>query len=397
MFVSQKIVKASGDNPWDLQLEFSGRSCLEWVGFFSYEMGAFSDPEKRIPYRFSGIPLALFFQPSVVIEADHLSNEVRIYSELLQTMKERITSFNQLSVFLVQQAKRYCGDLLPISKSSESCTSFKVIRPGDKKELYFEKILAAQELIRNGDIYQVNLSQEFIFEGLSDPFVLFESIVQSNPAPFMAFFRLEDSAIISSSPERFLQKQGNRLQTRPIKGTIARGKTVVEDYGNKDKLLLSSKDRAELLMITDLMRNDLAKVSLPGSVEVEKLWHLESYANVHHLLSIVRSIVDPKHRPLEVLRACFPGGSITGCPKLRAMEVIDSLEDRPRGIYTGSMGYFTGIGDFDFNIAIRTMLWTSSRVNIQLGGAIVSDSHPESEYLETLQKGDSLFQAINRL
>lgn len=202
---------------------------------------------------------------------------------------------------------------------------------------------------------------------------------------------------MSSSPERFLQKRGNVLETRPIKGTAPRGKTVAEDLNHKKNLLKSEKELAELMMITDLMRNDLGKISVNGSVEVSLLCGCEAYHNVFHLFSIVRSRVLAKFHPLEIVRACFPGGSITGCPKLRAMEVIAELEQRPRGIYTGSIGYFSQNGDFDLNIAIRTLMMTEGKINVQLGGGIVIDSQPRKEYEETYHKGRSIFEILNLL
>jgi para-aminobenzoate synthetase component I len=370
----ESIVVSSFDkHPWNMQLDFSGCSYPEWVGYFSYEMGAFSDPDKQVPYSVPKIPLAFFYKPSIVVEWDHISEQAVVHSRSGLTL-----------------------DDLERKNFSPVDFSLKPEKNGDSPWEYCEKVSEAKELIQSGDVYQVNLSQEFTFKGGSDPFELFCKVSSINPAPFMAYMRLEDFALISSSPERFLQRRGDSLETRPIKGTSPRGKTARDDRLQKEQLLSSVKERAELLMITDLMRNDLGRISLPGSVETEKLWHLESYQNVHHLLSIIRSTARSDLTSLEMIRSCFPGGSITGCPKLRAMEAIHSLEMRSRGIYTGSIGYFTGKQDFDFNIAIRTLLWTESEVNLQLGGAVVADSDPENEYLETFHKGQSLFHALQR-
>lgn len=365
----EKIV-ANNQNPWNLPITFSGRQYPEWVGYFSYEMGAFSDPEKKIPHLKSDLPYAVFYQPSTVLEVDHRTGKATVHGD------QKI-------------------DLQEVEQGVQKPASLRMIQKGEEQAVYLNKVREAQQLIREGEIYQVNLSQEFIYEGDSDPFAVFESVVKINPAPFMVFMRLEDCAFVSSSPERFLQKRGDMLETRPIKGTSKRGKTLEEDHRRKEELLTSPKEKAELLMITDLMRNDLGRVSLTGSVNTEKIWHLESYTNVHHMLSIIRSIAQKELEPLEIVRSCFPGGSITGCPKLRAMEVIHQLEQRSRGIYTGSIGYFTGMGDFDFNIAIRTLFWKTDRISVQLGGAIVSDSIPEKEYEETLHKGESLFHSLN--
>ncbi|MCB1113056.1 MAG: anthranilate synthase component I family protein, partial [Chlamydiia bacterium] len=184
------------------------------------------------------------------------------------------------------------------------------------------------------------------------------------------------------------------LETRPIKGTMPRGVTPEEDRQNMHQLLQSEKERSELLMITDLMRNDLAKISIPGTVATEKIWQCEAYTNVFHLLSIITSALEPSVHPVDAVRSCFPAGSITGCPKLRSMEAIAAIEKRRRGIYTGAIGYFAGNGDFDFNVAIRTLSCSRDQVDLQLGGAVVIDSDPDKEYDETLYKGESLFKAL---
>jgi para-aminobenzoate synthetase component 1 len=267
-------------------------------------------------------------------------------------------------------------------------------QPLETFESYATKVEAAKELIYAGDIYQVNLSQQIVFVGQRDPFQIFDSLARLNPAPFSAFLKLKNFAVISSSPERFLSKQEGWLETRPIKGTKVRGKTPQEDECNLKALLNSEKNKSELLMITDLVRNDLGKVSLPGSVSTLKINSVASYENVHHLYSIVKSRALPGLHSIDILRSCFPGGSITGCPKLSAMEVIANLEDRARGLYTGSIGYFAGNGDFDFNIAIRTLTVTNDRIDIQLGGAITADSDSKDEFEETLHKGASIFKAL---
>ncbi len=258
---------------------------------------------------------------------------------------------------------------------------------------YQEKITAIKEMILDGDVYQVNLSHEIILAGKRNPFGVFYKLMQMNPAPFSAYFKIKDFTLVSSSPERLLRKNKEILETRPIKGTIPRGKTESQDLQNKEKLLNSVKDHAELLMITDLMRNDLGKISVAGSVKTLKISHLEAYHNVYHLLSIIQSNPMKHIHPVDLIKSCFPGGSVTGCPKLMSMRVIQKIEKRKRGIYTGSIGYFNST-DFDFNIAIRTLVFTDDKINIQLGGAITIDSDPKAEYEETLQKGASIFHCL---
>jgi len=367
----------------------------EWVGYFGYEMGAFSDREVQFQYIPASIPDAYLMRPSFVLVVDHKSckgtlvikkDEHPYLPPDQQQWISRLTCQTEWSILLSE-----CNTNRPQEAVPNRLTFAKPVETVDS---YKQKVMLAKELISSGDIYQVNLSQEFSLKGKSQPFHIFDKLVSINPAPFTAYLRFPHFAIISSSPERFLSKQGNVLETRPIKGTAPRGKTQEEDLQNKEELLSSPKEKAELLMITDLMRNDLGKVSLPGSVITEKIWHCEAYTNVYHLLSVIHSLAIPNMHFIEIIRSCFPGGSITGCPKLRAMHVINALEKRARGIYTGSIGYISGNGDFDFNIAIRTLTWTEDSLNIQLGGAIVSDSDPQKEYEETLHKGASIFRTL---
>lgn len=386
-------------DPWEGLIDVmtpSNPNCSlpEWVGYFGYEMGAFSDREVQLQYVPASIPDAYFMRPAFVLALDHKS----CTGTLLARMGEQphLPSHQQQWLDRLTCRKEWPALLSELSKTdSQKCEKrLTFAKPVESADTYSQKIEIAKELIRSGDIYQVNLSQEFLLKGESQPFTIFDKLVSINPAPFTAFLRFPHFAIISSSPERFLSKMGNILETRPIKGTAPRGKTQEEDLQNKEELLSSPKERAELLMITDLMRNDLGKVSLPGSVITEKIWHCEAYTNVYHLLSVIHSQAIPDMHFLEIIRSCFPGGSITGCPKLRAMQVINALEKRSRGIYTGSIGYVAGNGDFDFNIAIRTLAWTEDSLSIQLGGAIVADSDPQKEYEETLHKGASIFRAL---
>lgn len=375
-------------NPWEgLQTHFFDHLDSMAFGWFGYGMAGHADPDCPLPYRSTSLPDAYWQKCAVVICYEHNSKMASVTVDL--SAKKSVDSetaawidkFATLQIF----EKSICEE--PSTAHSPSHSS-------QNKTDHLEKIAEIQELIREGEVYQVNLSQEFRFTSNKRPFSLFRQIAEENPAPFSAYFCYEQSAIVSSSPERFLQKKGNVLETRPIKGTIPRGKTAKEDALLKEKLLSSPKERAELLMITDLMRNDLGKVSLPGTVETLEIWRCEAYTNVFHLISVIRSIVKQNLKPLEIVRSCFPGGSITGCPKLRAMEVIDQLEKRARGIYTGSIGYFSADGDFDLNIAIRTLVAENNEFSLQLGGGIVIDSNPEQEYQEILHKGNSFFKYL---
>jgi para-aminobenzoate synthetase component 1 len=251
-----------------------------------------------------------------------------------------------------------------------------------------------REYIASGDIYQANLSQRFETDFSGDPFNLFQMLFHNNPAPFFAYINAGNHHIVSTSPERFLKQVGNNIETRPIKGTRPRGKTESEDVSLRLELEKSQKDEAELSMIVDLLRNDLGKVCRAGSVNVAEHKRLEAYRNVYHLVSIIKGTLAENRDSIDVLRAAFPGGSITGCPKIRAMEIIDQLEPNRRHVYTGSVGYVSFHETMDLSIAIRTATVYNGKMRFSVGGGIVYDSDPMDEYNETLHKGKTLMETL---
>jgi para-aminobenzoate synthetase component 1 len=259
---------------------------------------------------------------------------------------------------------------------------------------YIEAIRRAKEYIAAGDIYQVNLSQRLSAPLVTNPLDLYRRLSRSNPSPFAAYFDTPDGAVVSCSPERFLELRGREVETRPIKGTRPRGESPEEDARLAAELQASAKDRAENVMIVDLERNDIGRVCEFGSVHVPELFALESYATVHHLVSTVRGRLRPDCDALDCLRACFPGGSITGAPKVRSMEIIEELESTRRGVYTGAIGYLCFSGDMDVNIVIRTAVVQDGVAHFQVGGGIVADSDPEAEYQETVDKGRAIADAL---
>ncbi|MGL5207435.1 MAG: aminodeoxychorismate synthase component I [Acidaminococcaceae bacterium] len=291
------------------------------------------------------------------------------------------------------------NDLLAIAgQSKERVISSK---PGTKtfdcnmtKPEYLSAVQKIREYIRAGDIYQANFTQRFSCPYHGNPLSLYETLRSLNPAPFAAFLDTGECVIASSSPERLAKVRNGVIETRPIKGTIARGKTAEEDEKQSLTLLNSEKDRSELLMIVDLERNDLSKVAQKGTVRVEKLFAIETYATVHHFVAVVTASVSPECDLIDCVRAIFPGGSITGAPKIRAMEIIDELEPTQRNVYTGAIGYLGFDGSMDLNIAIRTILIKDNKAYFQAGGGIVWDSVPESEYQESLLKGHILGEAL---
>ena len=253
------------------------------------------------------------------------------------------------------------------------------------------------DYIHAGDIFQANLAQRFeaaLPEGLA-PFDLYRRLRAINPAPFSAYLDFDGTVVASSSPERFLQLRGGRVETRPIKGTRPRGATAAEDEALARELLASEKDRAENVMIVDLLRNDLSRVCRDETVTVPELCALETFATVFHLVSTVTGELRPGATALDLLKACFPGGSITGAPKIRAMEIIAELEPTRRGPYCGSVGYLSFTGDMDSSIVIRTYAIKDGTVTFQAGGGIVADSNPAAEYEETLDKARALIAALS--
>ncbi len=262
-------------------------------------------------------------------------------------------------------------------------------RPG-----YLEAVRRVKEYILAGDIYQANISQRFSAPVSEHPWMLYRRLRRLNAAPFSAYLNFGPVQVCSSSPERFVRIDGERVETRPIKGTRHRGRDAEEDRRLAEELLASPKDRAELSMIVDLERNDMGRVCSYGSVCVEEHAVIESYATVHHLVSTVAGTLHPGRDVVDLLRASFPGGSITGAPKIRSMEIIDELEPTARGVYTGCIGYLGFDGRADLNIAIRTMLVKERRAYFQVGGGIVADSVPEDEYQETLDKGEAIFHTL---
>jgi para-aminobenzoate synthetase component 1 len=259
---------------------------------------------------------------------------------------------------------------------------------------YLAAVRRAVEYIHAGDCFQVNLSQRLLHRATVPPLELYARLRERNAAPFAGYFDMGDFVVASASPERFLRVEDGEVETRPIKGTRPRGATPDEDRRRADELLRSSKDRAENVMIIDLLRNDLGRVCEYGSVRVPHVCRLESYRYVHHLVSEVRGRLRPGMGPVDLLRAAFPGGSVTGAPKVRAMEIIAELEPTARGPYCGSLGYIGFDGTMDTNLLIRTFTVGKGWVQFPVGGGVVADSDPEGEYAETLHKAEGLLRAL---
>ncbi|WP_026972572.1 aminodeoxychorismate synthase component I [Aliagarivorans marinus] len=260
---------------------------------------------------------------------------------------------------------------------------------------YRQRFDQVQEYLKSGDCYEINLTQRFSSRYQGDEFDAYQRLLAGNQAPFSAFMRLPQSCILSVSPERFIAKRGSTVETKPIKGTRKRGATTEQDQRQKQQLRQSEKDQAENLMIVDLLRNDIGRVAIPGTVRVPKLFEVESFPAVHHLVSTVTAELPDSVSAEQLLAACFPGGSITGAPKIRAMEIIEELEPHRRNAYCGAIGYINHNGDMDTNITIRTLVCEQGKIHCWAGGAVVVDSEVEQEYQECFDKLSRILPALS--
>lgn len=262
---------------------------------------------------------------------------------------------------------------------------------------YAEAFDRIKHYLKEGDCYQVNLTQRFSAPCEGDPWVAYLKLRELNSAPFSCFIRTPEAVVLSSSPERFLKLQGGCVETKPIKGTRPRKTGAAEDLEQIGQLKNSKKDRAENVMIVDLLRNDISKACKSGSVKVPRLFDVESYATVHHLVSTVTGDLADGQHALDLLKSCFPGGSITGAPKIRAMQIIEELEPYRRGVYCGAIGYIGFDGNMDTNIAIRTLVHSNGTIRFWAGGGIVNDSVMEEEYQECFDKASAMISVLQQL
>ncbi len=359
------------------------------VGYLSYDLCHYIENLKRTAVDDVKIPDLHFGMYNWVIVVDHLENKTYVASPDIDIKKESKIIENILNRIKKSEEK----GIDPICYEEKEFPMVK-LESNFKKKDYLDAIEKVRSYIKSGDIYQTNLTQRFQGKVNISSYELYRDLRRFSPAPFGAFLNFEDAHILSNSPERFIKAANNMIETRPIKGTRPRGKTKEEDLRLREELMNSEKDKAELLMIVDLERNDLGKVSTIGSVKVPELFKLEEYANVHHLVSTVIGEIKEKNDVIDVIKATFPGGSITGAPKIRSMEIIDELEPTQRNVYTGSVGYIGFDGTLDLNIAIRTIVKKEENIYFQVGGGITWDSNPEEEYEETLHKARSMMKAV---
>ena len=354
------------------------------IGYFSYEYGRKLMEVDSVKEDFVSIPDAvLVFYDFYIIEDRH---EQRTY-----LIANGIT--REAAKLLDEMESRINGK--PVYMQKESDTEYPIeVQPNFAKDEYKQAVDRMIRYIIEGDIYITNMTQQLTVKSDKVPLDVFYDLRENNPSPFGGYFDYGDFQIVCASPERFLKMQKGHVNTRPIKGTRKRGETPEEDMFMRTELENSEKDKSELLMIVDLERNDLNRVCRPGSVKVTELFSVEEYATVFHLVSDIEGDLEESKNVMDLLEAAFPGGSITGAPKYRAMEIIDELENNKRNLYTGSIGYLTLDGGCDFNIVIRTALYKEGKYYLGVGGGITAESDLEFEYEETLQKAKAVLLAM---
>lgn len=372
------------------------------IGYFSYDYGRKFEKAVTKNKKYLELPEAMIvFYDNYIIE-DIEKKEVYLVAN--GKLKEQKCSIKELEMLLlklenekkednVKKEREKSVSIEQKSKQKEKMPDSRIIKNFTKKQ-YLKAIEQVKSYIQKGHIYVMNMTQQIKIKSRKSPYVVFKNLQKNNAAPFAVYMNAKAFEIISASPERFIKVKNGVIETRPIKGTRKRGSYPKEDEWLKQELKNSEKDKSELLMIVDLERNDLNRICIFGSVQVTELFQIETYATVFHLVANVIGTLREEIDVVDILKAVFPGGSITGAPKIRAMEIIDELENQCRGIYTGIIGYLSLNGDCEFNIAIRTAIHQGEDYYIGAGGGITYESDTEFEYEETLQKAKALVEAI---
>jgi para-aminobenzoate synthetase len=365
---------------------------LGWVGFLGYELKAETggDDKHRSPN-----PDASMIFADRAIAFDHQTGAVHLLA--LAAAADDPDAGDAAATAWLDETERRLKALNPAPAAAVGSTKLGDLRLRHSRAAYLDKIASCQRQIQAGETYEVCLTNGLEADGALDPWPAYRSIRRDNPVPYAAFLRFGDLSILSASPERFLKiDAAGRAESKPVKGTRPRGRSAEEDEWQRADLSASEKDRAENLMITDLVRNDLGITAVPGSVSVERIFAVETFSTVHHMVSTVRSQLRPGLHAVDCVRAAFPGGSMTGAPKLRTMRIIDDLEAGPRGVYSGAIGYFALNGAADLSITIRTLVAVPGQVSFGVGGAIVALSDPDSEFEETAVKAKPVLTLLGQ-
>ena len=373
-------------NDWFLREKRSPTEQTEWPfsgGWFlylGYELAAEIEPVVNFPAARDGLPVAFASRcPAAVYACPDQPGKLQLVAETADLLNEMRDELGNLRSVPAEEFAELTG-LLP-----------------DSPQLFKNAVEQIHEYILDGDVFQVNLSRGWRgeFDRTVNYDALYQSLRKNNPAPFAGMLRWKDYVLMSSSPERLVHIRGDQVQSRPIAGTRPRGADRQADQALSRELLAHPKERAEHIMLIDLERNDLGRVCETGTVEVDELMVVETYEHVHHIVSNVRGRLRSEVTPIDVIRAVFPGGTITGCPKVRCMEIIAELEQQGRSFYTGSFGYLGLDGSMDLNILIRSMLLHDKQISFRTGAGIVADSEPDSELAETEDKARGLLKALD--
>lgn len=390
LFVGAKRVISLSDGPNTFQALYAAHqerpSYL--VGYVGYDVkNQLEKLNSRNPDR-TGFPDAYFVEPEWIIDFERDSILIRSYNDPAFLL-DQLTAYSESSAVTTGTSER--DRSLPLARSPVRCR----VTP----EEYQANVRRIQEYIRSGDVYELNYCLEFFAENAClDPLDTYRALNARSPMPFSTFFKLGERYIIGASPERFIKKEGSRIWSQPIKGTIRRGQTPEEDQRLRAQLLNSEKERAENLMIVDLVRNDLARSAQIGSVQVDELFGIYGFQQVYQMISTVSATLRATVTWADTLQNAFPMGSMTGAPKIRAMELIDELEVSQRGVYSGAVGFITPEGDFDFSVVIRTLLYNAERryASFSVGSAITYDADPAQEWDECLLKAQAIRQILER-
>ena len=365
------------------------------VGYIGYDvirdyeqLGEINGDDLKIP------DVYLLFTEEVIV-FDHVKQKIKIILNVdvnqspeksYERAKERLYSIKEE----IQKNQVHKGEV------QEDFSEEILYQSTETKESYMEKVTRAKEYIKNGDVFQVVLSQRLQIKTMVNPFDTYRTLRSLNPSPYMYYFDFGDHHVVGSSPELLVKVKDGQIETCPIAGTRPRGKDELEDDAYAQELLKDEKELAEHLMLVDLARNDIGKVSEFGTVEVSQFMDIQRYSHVMHIVSNVIGRLKGKYDMYDGLMACMPAGTVSGAPKVRAMEIIDEMEDKKRGLYAGAVGYFGFNGNMDMCIAIRTILFKEKTAYIQAGAGIVADSEPEKEYEETLRKAEALLETIRK-
>jgi anthranilate synthase component 1 len=373
--LDQRIIASEGNAEYE-HLPFRGG----WFVALNYELASQIEPSLNLPRHRLNLPMAVAVRIPAAVIVDHQEKCHWVIAE-----SDKLSEFEQIQ-----------RDLDHVRASFVVMSPCSVNLAEEDESIYLQGVEQIREYIVAGDVFQVNYSREW--SGLANQkrtaLELYHQLRQKNPAPFAALCDFGDWSIISSSPERLVRVRSGVVDTRPIAGTRPRSDSAEKDQALLDELIAHPKERAEHIMLIDLERNDLGRICKPGTVEVDELMVLETYEHVHHIVSNVKGELRPEVTPGQVIKAVFPGGTITGCPKVRCMEIIAELEKTGRGAYTGSVGYINHNGDMDFNILIRTLVKQGQDISFRTGAGIVFDSVPKNELKETRHKAEGLVRVF---